>query len=393
MSPKVSFIVPCYNLAHLLSECVASVLCQSFTDFEVLIMDDCSPDNTPEVARSFADSRVIYVRNKQNLRHLANYNKGIRLSHGEYIWLISADDRLRSIHALQQYVTLMDEHPEVGFAFSSAMGLRNGVETDLVKWAYNGPHDTVFKGHEFLERLLHGNCVTSPSGMVRRVCYGNGGFPLDLPYAGDWYLWCLFSLQRDVAYFSEPMVNYREHDSSMTNFLKSHDCRIMVNDELMVLWRIHGMLRERGLSRLIKTCEKELVLRYAGEVIKEEREENGYALSLTCLVNGLPGDNGGQGRTGNFCARILTSLGDYHSNGNSSLAVKYYEAAMRHHPVIFQIYAKYLLERFWRHGRRLRDIGFGVNKVFKGVMRRAGCSAFKNADALCTVKTEIKAPD
>src|SRR5580704_11101803 len=94
-APTVSFIVPCYKLAHLLPECVTSILSQSYRQFEVLILDDCSPDNTREVARSFHDSRVKYVRNEKNLGHLQNYNHGIAMARGRYVWLISADDRLR----------------------------------------------------------------------------------------------------------------------------------------------------------------------------------------------------------------------------------------------------------------------------------------------------------
>ena len=78
--PKVSFIVPCYKLAHLLPECVGSILAQTHEDFEILIMDDSSPDNTSEVARSFGDTRVVHMRNKVNLGHLRNYNEGIELS-------------------------------------------------------------------------------------------------------------------------------------------------------------------------------------------------------------------------------------------------------------------------------------------------------------------------
>jgi glycosyltransferase involved in cell wall biosynthesis len=70
MTPIVSFVVPCYKLAHLLRECVESILSQTYGDFEVLIMDDCSPDNTPEVAQSFQHPRVKYVRNDPNLGHL-----------------------------------------------------------------------------------------------------------------------------------------------------------------------------------------------------------------------------------------------------------------------------------------------------------------------------------
>src|SRR5216684_5652724 len=96
MNPKVSFVIPCYKLAHLLPECVNSILSQTYQDFEVLIMDDCSPDHTPEVARSFRDARVKHIRNEPNLGHLKNYNKGIELARGQYVWLISADDCLRT---------------------------------------------------------------------------------------------------------------------------------------------------------------------------------------------------------------------------------------------------------------------------------------------------------
>src|ERR1700757_2148167 len=73
-TPAVSFVVLCYKLAHLLPECLNSILSQSFGDFEVLIMDDCSPDNTEEVTKSFRDPRVKYVRNAQNLGFLRNEN-------------------------------------------------------------------------------------------------------------------------------------------------------------------------------------------------------------------------------------------------------------------------------------------------------------------------------
>src|SRR5882672_1876692 len=150
MNPKVTFVVPCYKLAHLLHECVESILSQSYRDFEVLIMDDCSPDNTVKVAQSFQDPRVKHIRNESNLGHLANYNKGIGLARGNYVWLISADDRLRTSYVLQRYVELMDGHPEVGFVFCPGIGILDGNEVGLVEYSVHGPQDTIFEGHRFL---------------------------------------------------------------------------------------------------------------------------------------------------------------------------------------------------------------------------------------------------
>src|SRR6266446_10699268 len=125
MNKKVSFVIPCYNLAYLLPECINSILSQTYEDFEVLIMDDCSPDHTPEVAQSFHDPRIKHVRNETNLKHHRNYNKGIELSRGKYVWLISADDCLRRPYTLERYVQVMEEHPEVGYVFSPAMRLQD----------------------------------------------------------------------------------------------------------------------------------------------------------------------------------------------------------------------------------------------------------------------------
>ena len=152
MNGRVSFVIPCYKLAHLLPECLGSILSQSYEDFEILLMDDCSPDETPEVAQSFHDPRIKYVRNKENLGHLHNYNKGIALSQGKYVWLISADDCLRRTYALERYVQVMEDHPEIGYVFSPAVRLQDGQETEIVSWSIHGNQDAIFKGHTFLRK-------------------------------------------------------------------------------------------------------------------------------------------------------------------------------------------------------------------------------------------------
>src|SRR5262245_28867868 len=101
MNPKVRFIVPCHNLAHLLPNCLNSILAQTYSDFDALIMDDCSPAHTPEVAQACSDRRVRHVRHARNLGNIGNDKKGMALSRGPYIWLISADDYLQWEYLLQ----------------------------------------------------------------------------------------------------------------------------------------------------------------------------------------------------------------------------------------------------------------------------------------------------
>jgi glycosyltransferase involved in cell wall biosynthesis len=251
----VSFVIPCYKLAHLLSQCVESILSQTYGDFEILIMDDCSPDETPAVAASFQDLRIRYIRNEENLRQLQNYNKGINASRGKYIWLISADDYLRSNYVLERYVELMETNARIGFTFCPVVGVRDGKETGTWAFSVYSKKNQVVSGHYFLKRLLQSNLVAAPSCLVRRECYEKiSTFPIDAMWAGtrvamewmgDWYLWCVFALSFDVAYFSEPMVCYREHDLSMTNVLTQQgSAESCIAGEIAMLW----LVRERAIS-------------------------------------------------------------------------------------------------------------------------------------------------
>ena len=153
-TPTVSFVVPCYKLAQFLPECINSILSQTYANFEILIMDDHSPDNTAEVAASFQDERVRYIRNDPNLGHLQNYNKGITLSRGKYVWLISADDYLRKPYLLEKYVHLLDNHPNVGYAFCQGVGVRDGIDTRVLGAGLGGKRDRIIPGREFLKSLF-----------------------------------------------------------------------------------------------------------------------------------------------------------------------------------------------------------------------------------------------
>jgi glycosyltransferase involved in cell wall biosynthesis len=286
VKPKVSFIVPCYKFGHLLKECIDSILGQTFSNFEILIMDDCSPDNTPEVAASLTDPRVKYFRNEHNLGHLQNYNKGIALALGEYIWLISADDRLRKPYVLERYLRLMEEHSNVGYVFCPGLRLEDGCEKGLVDWAVLDKPDSILDGRKFLYRLLTNNCILAPAVLARAECYRTiGPFPLDMPYAGDWYLWCLFALHYDVAYFAEPMVNYRLHNLSMTNTLRTQDIDIISRDALAVCWRMKERINAAGRHSLEKHCKQKICDRYWLEIIHNSMNLEEFELSLHSFAN------------------------------------------------------------------------------------------------------------
>jgi len=265
--PKVTFVVPCFKLAHFLGECVNSILCQTYGNFEVLIMDDCSPDDTESVARAFSDPRVKYIRNETNLGNLRNYNKGIQLARGEYVWLISADDCLKQSYVLNRYVDVMDKHRGVGYIFSPAISLRTGEDSGVMGWTVYADKDAILRGHKFLTEIMNGNYVASPTGMVRKVCYDTVSlFPLDLHHTGDWYLWCLFALHFDVAYLSEPMIYYRTHGENMSLALRRIDERIVRDQVNLARWKLRTKAHEAGARAIVRQLDNMLGNKYANQI-------------------------------------------------------------------------------------------------------------------------------
>jgi glycosyltransferase involved in cell wall biosynthesis len=340
LKPKVTFVVPCYKLAHLLPDCIQSILAQTYHDFEILIMDDASPDNTPEVARSFVDPRVKHIRNDPNLGHLRNYNKGIQLALGDYIWLISADDRLRSATVLERYVQLMDSHPRMGYVFCRGFGLENGRETGIVNWGDCGNRDAIWHGKKFLASLLESNRVLAASGMVRKECYEKITlFPLDLPYAGDWYLWCIFAFYSDVGYFAEPMVSYRLHELSMTNTLPR---RHRIEDNLAVRWRMKRLAQQNGQTRLVQRCVDSLAKDYNFCVVSNCFDTSSYSLTQEEFERSLQKNTDSVTEQRRIRALVFAGLGDgFYHRGNVDKAEQYYRLSLQQDRSILKIWLKY----------------------------------------------------
>src|SRR4028118_1383709 len=128
---KASVVIPCYNQARFLGEAIESVLSQTYTDFEVIVVDDGSTDDTAEVASSYAaeDARVRLVR--QENRGLAGArNRGLAESRGEYVVFLDSDDRLAE-EALEVGVRELDAHPECAFV----SGHHRPISADGVAYA------------------------------------------------------------------------------------------------------------------------------------------------------------------------------------------------------------------------------------------------------------------
>jgi glycosyltransferase involved in cell wall biosynthesis len=218
---SIDVLVPCYRYGRFLTECVESALTQADVDVHVLIIDDASPDDTAEVAANLvrADTRVTFIRHEVNKGHIATFNEGIGLATRDYFLLLSADDYLLP-GALKRACELMEEAPEVGFAFGNALILQdNGVfepSRPFGKETHNGASHTM-TGLEFITYCGATNIVPTPSVVVRTSLQKQaGGYRPELTHAGDYEMWLRLAALADVGFVDADQAVYRVHMNNMS---------------------------------------------------------------------------------------------------------------------------------------------------------------------------------
>ena len=211
---KVSVVIPAYNRARFLPECLESVLGQTFRDFEILVIDDGSTDNTPEVVAAYCPP-VRYVC-QENQGMIAAYNKGIELARGEYIAILDSDDVLLE-DALRLRVDIMDRYPEVGFSYGQAHIIdEESRMLRLRRRRSKGPF--VWQGKEEIGRLLLGNYIPCSTVMIRRSCFEVVGL-FDSTFrqgSEDFDMWLRLAKRYDVAYIDKPLAKFRVHAQTIS---------------------------------------------------------------------------------------------------------------------------------------------------------------------------------
>lgn len=236
---RVDVAIPCYKYAHFLQTAVASALTQRDAEVRVLILDDCSPDNTPDVGQRLAnhDSRVTYRRNEKNLGLVGTLNRGvIDWAEAPFTAVLSADDAFAP-GAFARANAVFEAHPEVGFVYG--MGL---VKADN---ALEGVEDArsrtyqVISSERFLERATTiGNPSLSPAVVVRTELQKRiGGYNPNLPHTCDMEMWMRFAAEAPVGVLKEVQAIYAEHGGNMSQAYANRSLgdsrqRILASDEV-----------------------------------------------------------------------------------------------------------------------------------------------------------------
>lgn len=203
--PKVSAIIPTYNAMTYLSETVDSVLHQTFTDFELIIVDDGSSDRTVQWVSELEDPRVRLICQENQGATVAR-NTGITEARGEYIAFLDHDD-LWHPTKLEKQVRCLDENPTVGLVHTWMVLVdEHGKSTGRVM--NSNAEGDIWK------QLLEKNTVASSSVMLRRCCFETVGVfspSRDFYTVEDWEFWIRIAAHYPFAMIKEPLLSWRQH--------------------------------------------------------------------------------------------------------------------------------------------------------------------------------------
>lgn len=206
-NPKVSIVLPCYNGAKMIGEAIESVIAQTYKDWELIIVNDCSTDNTLEVAQSYADKdqRIRVFSNEKNSKLPASLNHGFREARGEF-WTWTSDDNLLLPTMLEEMTRYLEEHPLVGFIASDFVNIDE--EGNVI--SYNIVPD------DMQEQLLQYDTVGAAFMYRSAIAKLAGEYREDLFLVEDYEYWLRMSAYTRFAHLPLVLYQYRMHSQSLS---------------------------------------------------------------------------------------------------------------------------------------------------------------------------------
>lgn len=238
-SPKVSIIIPTYNRSRLIGRTIKSILEQTYMDFEIVVIDDCSNDDTANIIAGFNDARIKYIYLSQHKGASFARNEGIKIAFGEFIAFADSDDVWLK-EKLEKQVHILSTAPDdLGLVYSAV-------------WKVSGKRKVLFPGKnlrakrsgDIHKELLFGNFVPIHV-LLRKECLGRVGmFDEKLPRLQDWDLWLRLSKKYKFLYLNEPLATeFKTSDSiSGNNFYLMEGLEIIVKKFLKELSAYPNML-------------------------------------------------------------------------------------------------------------------------------------------------------
>jgi len=233
----VSVIIPNYNHAKYLEQRIKSILNQTFKDFELIILDDCSTDNSREIIEDYSN-RFPFISSYFNTSNSGSpflqWDSGVNKSKGDFIWIAESDD-FAEPGFLEKTISTMLNHPDAGLVYTDSNVVDEQTGTG---YFISGKKASIFKSSKWLndyfndgkeeisDHLFLENSIYNVSSVLfRKSKYSEaGGAGNSMKFCGDWLLYIRILLISDIAYIAQPLNTFRIHQgSSVNNYFRSNE--------------------------------------------------------------------------------------------------------------------------------------------------------------------------
>jgi glycosyltransferase involved in cell wall biosynthesis len=264
----VSVIIPNYNHSEYLKERIDSVLNQTFSDFELIILDDCSTDNSREIIEEYRSKypEIITLFNSFNSGSpFSQWNLGVGKAKGKYIWIAESDDVADPLF-LETMFDLISKSDKTGIVYCNSKVVDERTNREYLLsdrgWPlYSNRLKTSYVRSgvaEISDFFFLGNGILNVSSVLfRRSCYVEAvGADSSMRYCGDWLLWLSMLRRADIAYNSSPLNKFRLHSgSTFTRYFRSNQYLSetlsiyrFVRSEFHLNWRMKILIAGRFLK-------------------------------------------------------------------------------------------------------------------------------------------------
>lgn len=216
--PTLSVLLPTYRYARFLPEAIESVLAQDYADFELIVSDDASDDDSADVIRTYAarDARIRAAIHRKNLGMVNNWNWCLREARGTYIKFLFGDDTLASPRALSRMLGLLESEPRAALV-ASARVILNEASEQIDVWNELGPAG-FYEGDRVIVACFQRdrNFVGEPSAVMFRRAAAQRGFDASFRQLVDQEMWFHLLLGGGLVYTPETLCSFRQHPAQQT---------------------------------------------------------------------------------------------------------------------------------------------------------------------------------
>jgi len=303
MNPIVSIIVPNFNHEAFLEQRLESVFNQTYQNFEVILLDDCSTDNSKEILSKYAKNPKVShcIFNETNSGNtFIQWNKGIALAKGEFIWIAESDD-FCELNFLEVLIQPMLQNNKVVLSYCQSNRVNekgsvtgnwldhtNDLDTELFL------SDFIMKGNEFIERfLIYKNVIPNASALVFRKDevlnkIGSLNTNSTLKYCGDWLFYFQLAANKEISYHAKLLNNFRYHSGSVIanatrneNLAAIKKIELNARNEIMTFLKSKNSTNFKEIEKKNSTIRKQLNYEKALFFIRNNEKVKGYILLLS----------------------------------------------------------------------------------------------------------------